>query len=188
MLDQPTLSGAAQVLLGILVAIAAVFDIRFRRIPNWLVLAGVFVGFTWNVYSSGWSGLGRAAAGLGLGFALYFPLYLIRARGAGDVKLLAAVGAITGPVNCLWIFLSTAILGGVIALILLLIRGRLRKTLFNVAFIMRDLLHFQAPYKSSEELDVTSTKGLRLPHAAMIAVGTIAFLVAAQRGSKIQVH
>ena len=84
-LDQPNLSGAGQVLLGTLVAIAAVYDIRFRRIPNWLVLAGIITGCIWNVYSSGFTGLGRSAAGLGLGFALYFPLYLIRARGAGDV-------------------------------------------------------------------------------------------------------
>jgi prepilin peptidase CpaA len=185
MLDQPSLPGAGQILLGILVAIAAVFDIRFRRIPNWLVLAGIIVGFAWNVYSSGWSGLGRAAAGLGLGFVLYFPLYLIRARGAGDVKLLAAVGAIAGPVNCLWIFLSTAILGGIIALLLLMVRGRVQKTLFNVAWIIRDLMQFKAPYKSTEEVDVTSAKGLRLPHAAMIAVGTIAFLIAARRGLRI---
>lgn len=182
MLDQPSLSFAGQVLLGILVAIAAVFDMRFRRIPNWLVLAGIIVGLGWNVYASGWPGLGRAAEGLGLGFILYFPLYLIRARGAGDVKLLAAVGAITGPGNCFWIFLATAILGGVLALLLAMVRGRLQKTLFNVAWIARDLLHFQAPYKSSEELDVTSTKGLRLPHGAMIAVGTIAFIVMARHG------
>jgi prepilin peptidase CpaA len=182
MLDQPFLPGAGQILLGILVAIAAIFDIRFRRIPNWLVLAGIIAGGTWNVYSSGWSGLGRAAAGLGLGFALYFPLYLIRARGAGDVKLLAAVGAITGAGNCFWIFLTTAILGGLIAAAVLLIKGRLYKTLFNVLWILRDILHLQAPYKSSEELDVTTTKGLRLPHGAMIAVGTLAFLVMVQHG------
>ncbi len=133
MLNQPSLSGEGQILLGILVAIAAVFDIRFRRIPNWLVLAGIVAGCIWNVYSSGFTGLGRSAAGLGLGFALYFPLYLIRARGAGDVKLLAAVGAITGPANCLWIFLTTAIVGGIIAVVLLLFHGRLRKTLFNLS-------------------------------------------------------
>lgn len=182
MLDQPSLSFAGQVLLGILAATAAVFDIRSRRIPNWLVLAGIVVGLGWNTYSSGLSGLGRGAEGLGSGFILYFPLYLIRARGAGDVKLLAAVGAITGPGNCFWIFLATAVLGGFIAVLILLLHGRLRKTLFNVAWIVRDLLHLQAPYKSSEELDVTTSKGLRLPHAAMMAVGTIAFLVMLQKG------
>jgi prepilin peptidase CpaA len=185
MFDQPHLSGGGQILLGILVAIAAVFDIRCRRIPNWLVLAGIIVGCVWNVYSSEWSGLGRSAAGLGLGFVLYFPLYLIRARGAGDVKLLAAVGAITGPANCLWIFLTTAIVGGVIAVVLLLFRGRVRKTLFNLSWILEDILHFRAPYKSSEELDVTTTKGLRLPHGAMIAAGTSAFLFIAQRALKV---
>lgn len=179
-LGPPSLSGAGQILLGILVAIAATYDIRYRRIPNWLVLAGIIAGLSWNVSASGLPGLGRAAAGLGLGFILYFPLYLLRARGAGDVKLLAAAGAIAGPGNCFWIFLLTAILGGVIAMLLLMIRGRVRKTLFNVAWIMRDILHLQAPYRSSEELDVTTAKGLRLPHGAMIAVGAIAFIFMAQ--------
>ena len=193
MLSEPSLSNAGQILLGILVAVAAVFDIRFRRIPNWLVLAGIVAGFTWNVYSPGfsgglsrnWPGFGRAAAGFGLGFILYFPLYLLRARGAGDVKLLAAAGAITGPSNIVWIFLLTAILGGLIALIMLIFAGRTRKTFFNVAWIMRDLIQLRAPYKSSEELDVNSTKGMRLPHGAMIAVGTAAFVIMAQYRIKL---
>jgi prepilin peptidase CpaA len=185
MLGQPSLLGAGQILLGILVAIAAVFDIRSRRIPNWLVLAGLVVGVGWNVYAWGVvgkdSGLLRAAEGLGLGFILYFPLYLIRARGAGDVKLLAAVGAVVGPGNCLWIFLLTAVLGGVLAIILLMFRGRMRKTFFNVGMIIEDLVHFRAPYRSSDELDVTTNKGLRLPHGAIIAVGTLAFLYMARQ-------
>ncbi len=185
MLSQPLLPVVGQILLGILVAVAAAYDIRFRRIPNWLVLAGIVAGIAWNSYSAGSAGLGRGAAGLGLGFILYFPLWLVRARGAGDVKLLAAVGAITGPGNCFWIFLLTAILGGVIALVLLMFRGRVRKTFFNVAWIMRDLMHFRAPYQSSGELDVTTTKGMRLPHAAMIAVGAVAFMYMVRTGYRI---
>ena len=174
-----------QILLGILVAAAAIYDIRFRRIPNWLVLTGIVAGIGWNVFSFGMSGLGRGAAGLGLGFALYFPLWLIRARGAGDVKLLAALGAITGPGNCFWIFLLTAVLGGAIAVVLLLFRGRTKQTFFNVAWILRDLMHFKAPFRSSGELDVTTTKGMRLPHAAMIAVGALAFLYMVNTGYRI---
>lgn len=189
MLSQPQLAGSGQILLGILVAIAAVYDIRYRRIPNWLVLAGIIVGFLWNVVAAPGGagtgsqvslGLGRAAAGLGLGFILYFPLYLLRARGAGDVKLLAAVGSITGPVNCFWVFLLTAILGGLIAMVLLLFRGRVRHTFLNVAWIMKDIISLRAPYKSNEELDVTTTKGMRLPHGAMIAVGAFAFIAMVQ--------
>jgi prepilin peptidase CpaA len=180
MLNQPLLSGAGQILLGILVTVAAVYDIRYRRIPNWLVLAGIVAGFGWNAYSLSGSGLLRSAEGLGLGFALYFPFYLLRARGAGDVKLLAAVGAITGPGNCFWIFILTAILGGAIALVMVMLSGRVRHTFFNVAWIIRDLVRLRAPFRSSAELDVTTTKGMRLPHAAMIAVGSLAFIVMAQ--------
>jgi prepilin peptidase CpaA len=176
MLSQPILSGVGQILLGILVTVAAAYDIRYRRIPNWLVLAGIVAGFAFNS-SDGLSGLGRAAAGLGLGFILYFPLYILRARGAGDVKLLAAVGAIIGPGNCFRVFFLTAILGGLIALIWLLFKGRVRHTLFNVAWIMKDIVSLRAPYKSNEELDVTTTRGMRLPHGAMIAVGASALLI-----------
>src|SRR3569833_3024733 len=124
MLTQPTLSIAAQALLAALTLTAAVYDIRFRSIANWLVLGGIIAGFAWSLYSGGLSGLGLAAEGLGLGFALYFPLYLLKARGAGDVKLLAAVGAIVGPGSCFWVFLLTALLGGIIAMVLLMLRGR----------------------------------------------------------------
>ncbi len=177
MLPQPSLSGTGQILVGILVLAAAVYDIRFRRIPNRLVLAGLVAGFAWNVYSAGWSGLGAASAGLGTGFALYFPLYLLRARGAGDVKLLGAVGAITGPGGCLWIFLLTALLGGVMAVVLVLFRGRARETFFNVAWIMRELLQFRSPWRSSPQLDVTTTAGMRLPHALTMAAGVAAFVL-----------
>ena len=183
--SQPFLPGAGIVLLGILSAIAAGYDARFRRIPNWLVLAGIAAGFAWNVYSSGVSGLGTASAGLGTGFILYFPLYLLRARGAGDVKLLAAVGAVTGPVNCLWIFLLTAVLGGIIAVIILLFHGRLQKTFLNLSWIVRDLSQFRAPYQSSEDLDVTTSKGMRLPHGVLIAVGVTAFVIVAKSGLKV---
>jgi prepilin peptidase CpaA len=179
MLTTPTLPAAAQSLLAILTLVAAGYDMRYRRIPNWLVLAGIVVGFAWNSFAFGLSGLAHAAEGLGLGFALYFPLYLLRARGAGDVKLLAAVGALVGPGNCFWVFLLTAILGGVIAMIVLLLHGRVKHTFFNLSFIMSDLAKLQAPYKSSEELDVNTTKGMRLPHGAMIAVGAVAFMVMA---------
>jgi prepilin peptidase CpaA len=176
---QPLLPAAGQILLATLTATAAIFDIRFRRIPNWLVLAGIIAGFAWNTGAAGWSGLGNAAEGLLLGFILYFPLYLIRARGAGDVKLLAAVGAVTGPGNCLWVFLLTAVLGGIIALIVVTVQGRVRRTFFNIGWIIQELAHMRAPFRSSEELDVTTTKGLRLPHGAIIAVGALAFIILA---------
>lgn len=179
-LPQPELALTGQILLAILVALAAGYDIGFRRIPNWLVLSGIVVGLAWNGITLGISGLGHAGAGLGVGLLLYFPLYLLRARGAGDVKLLAAAGSIIGPGNCVWLFLLTAVLGGVVALLMVVIKGRAGQTLFNVAWILRDLIRLRAPYRSSEELDVNSSKAMRLPHGPLIAVGAAALIFMAQ--------
>jgi prepilin peptidase CpaA len=186
MLSQPALPGSGEILLGILVAIAAYTDIRYRRIPNWLVLTGIIVGFTWNALSGGmWPGLLRAGEGLGLGFALLIPFYLIRALGAGDVKLLAAIGAIIGPGNVFWIFILTGIIGGIAGLVVAVLKNRVGHTLFNVGWILGDLLHFKAPYKSSPELDVTTNKGMRLPYGAVMAAGAAFFILMTQYGRTV---
>lgn len=174
------LPAAGPWLLAALALIAAVFDIRYRRIPNWLNFSGLLLGLAVNARWLGWHGLGHSALGLGLGFILYFPLFLLRARGAGDVKLLSAVGSIAGPENCFAIFLLTALLGGVLAIVLLLAKGRLQKTLWNVRSILMDLAHFRAPYAGSPELDVNRPESMRLPHGAVVAVGIFAFLALRQ--------
>jgi prepilin peptidase CpaA len=136
----------------------------------------VLVGLALNLLLFGLAGLERAALGLGLALLIYFPLYLLRAMGAGDAKLMAAIGSIVGPGNWIVLFMVTAILGGITALIVLLFARRVRKTFWNVGWIMNEVAHFRAPYHSSEELDVRSSSGMRLPHGAVIALGAIVFL------------
>jgi hypothetical protein len=65
-------------------------------------------------------------------------------------------------------------------MVMVVLSKRVSHTLFNLSFMMRDLTKLQAPYKSSEELDVTTSKGMRLPHGAVIAVGAVAFILMAQ--------
>jgi prepilin peptidase CpaA len=166
---------ASQIVLIALVFTAGVYDIKWRRIPNWLVLAGLVLGLALNTFLFEWAGLKASLLGIGFATLIYFPLYLLRGMGAGDVKLMMAIGAIVGPGTWFGIFLTTGILGGVIALLLLLARGRLRKTFWNVGFLLHSILHLRAPY-ANPELDVRSGQGLRLPHGAVIAVGTVAFL------------
>src|SRR5215472_10249388 len=121
-----------QVSLLLVVIPAAVYDLRFRRIPNWLVLAGLALGLATNAALSGWQGLRFAGGGFLAGFGVYFILYLLHAMGAGDAKLMAAIGSIAGASNWFGIFASTAIIGGVFALVLLVFKRRLRNTLWNV--------------------------------------------------------
>jgi prepilin peptidase CpaA len=163
--------------LAALVLAAAAYDVRFRRIPNWLALAGVLAGFTLNGVLAGLAGVKLAAAGFGVAFAGYFLLYLIRAMGAGDVKLMGAVGSLVGSGNWFMIFVLTAILGGVAALALVIVKGRLRKTLWNVAYLIGELARFRAPYLRREELDVKSGSAVTLPHGVAIAGGTLIYLL-----------
>ena len=140
------------VLLALLIG-AAVYDIRYRRIPNWLTIAGVLLGFAINFgIGPPEGGVLFALEGFGLAFGLYMFLYLLRAMGAGDVKLMAAVGALVA------------------------VRGRLKRTFFNVAFILSEIKHGRPAYVGKEELDVRSGKAVGLPHGAVIAIGTIFFL------------
>ena len=168
-----------QVVLVLIVLTAGIYDLRYRRIPNWLVLVGLVLGFAVNLYWLGLlSGLAQSGKGMGLALLIYFPLYMLRAMGAGDAKLMAAVGAIVGWQNWIMLFIITAVLGGVSALVVLLFAGRVRKTFWNVGWILHEITHFRAPYQSSEELDVRSARAMRLPHGAVIAVGSMVFLAA----------
>jgi prepilin peptidase CpaA len=170
----------AEILLVLVVLVAAVYDVRYRRIPNWLSMSGVAAGLGLNAFMyQGWPGLKLSLLGLLVGFGVYFVLYALRAMGAGDVKLMAAVGAIIGWRDWFGTFLITALIGGAMALILVASKRRMKKTLWNLSFIVSELKSGRPAYMGKEELDVRSPKALGLPHGAVIAVGTIFFLALA---------
>jgi prepilin peptidase CpaA len=163
--------------LIVLILVAATYDVLYRRIPNWLTIGGVCSGIAVNSFIyPGWPGLRVSLAGLAVAFSAYFVLYSLRAMGAGDVKLMAAIGALVGVRDWFGIFLITAIVGGVAGLAMVAMRGRLKKTLWNVGFILSEMRRGRPAYVGREELDVRSPKSVGLPHGAMIALGTIVFL------------
>jgi Flp pilus assembly protein, protease CpaA len=152
---------------------AGIYDIRYRRIPNWLVLPAVLVGFALNAFLYGLVGLKYAGLGFGVAVLIYMPLYALHGMGAGDVKLAAALGAFVGWQNWVILFILSGLIGGVLALVLMLTHGRFRKTLWNTAYILWEMMHFRAPHQRSEELDVKSPRAFTLPHGAMLALGTL---------------
>jgi prepilin peptidase CpaA len=170
------MTAAQQILLAALVTAAAACDLRTRRIPNWLCAAGLVCGFACQIALFQWSGAREAALGTGLALLIYVPLFALRAVGGGDVKLMAAVGSIAGPKSWIAIFLVTAIVGGAIALVIIALKGRTRRTLRNVGILLTELAHLRAPHRAEQELDVSSGKGLRLPHGCTIAAGTLLYL------------
>jgi prepilin peptidase CpaA len=163
----------AGALLAMVVA-AAAFDIRSRKIPNWLTLGGMAAGIVIQTVLHGLAGLLLSVEGLALGFGVYLAFYCLRAMGAGDVKLMGAVGAMAGPLLWFHIFLATSIAAGILALWLSLAKGRLRQTLWNIGYLTMELIHFRPPYYKHPELDVKSGRALKMPHGVAIAVGVAA--------------
>ena len=167
-----------KVALIAVVVSAGFYDLRTRKIPNWLNLSGLILGFGLNALVLHGRGVTVALLGFGLSLLIYVPLYLVRGMGAGDVKLMAAVGSIAGPQNWLGIFLVTALLGGVIALALVFLKKRLHETLANLSTIIGELIHAKAPFRKDPALDTRSPHSLGLPHGTVIALASVAFLLA----------
>ncbi len=111
--------------LALLLVLAAACDIRSHRIPNWLTLAGLAVGLAWHGWQGGGPGWLMSLEGIGVAGLALLP-YAVRGLGAGDVKLLGAVGALLGPVFLLWTLLGTILAGGLLALGWAAMRGTLR--------------------------------------------------------------
>ena len=152
-------------------------DLRTRRIPNWLNLSGLILGFGLNTLFLHGEGLRLSVMGFGLALLVYVPLYLIRAMGAGDVKFMAALGSTIGPRDWLALFFATAILGGVASLFLILARGRVHLTLANLSTITNELLHGRMPFHKDPSLDIHDKRALGLPHGTLIAIAAVIFLV-----------
>lgn len=167
----------SEIVLAALVVVASIYDIRFRRIPNWLVVTGFFLGLALNLFFFRVDGLIVSLLGALLAFAVYLPFFALRAMGAGDVKLMIAIGAFVGARNWLILFLMTAILGGILAICLLSIRGGLIRTFKNVLFILGELVRLRMPYQGDPALDIGHPRAVTLPHGVSIALGTMVFLL-----------
>jgi prepilin peptidase CpaA len=165
------------ILLLAVVIPAACYDLKYRRIPNWLSVAGAVLGVCAHWATEGVSGLKVSLAGFLIAFTLYFVLYLLHAMGAGDVKLMAAVGAIAGFRWWVAILVFTGLAGAFLALCLAARKRRLGSTLWNVAYLMRELISLRRPWLTRSELDVKNPETLRLPHAVSIATGAVVSLV-----------
>ena len=116
------MTSAACIALGLGVA-AVVEDLRRRHVPNWLTAAGAAGGLVCAAWG-GWHGLGIAAAGTLVGFLILLPFNLCGAMGGGDVKLMAAYGALLGPAGILLAAIFAAVFGGLSAAGTLLLRPR----------------------------------------------------------------
>ena len=157
-----------------LAAVAGVTDWRWRRIPNWLTVPGCLLGIAVNSWAGGWAGTKSSLLGAGLGLALLLPFVLIRSLGAGDWKLVGALGAVLGPSRLLAVLFLAVLLAGVMAVVLIIWTRRVGQTLRNLWRILAAFLSFHVP---DSELSLDNPKAAKIPFGVAVAVATICYTV-----------
>ena len=162
------------IVVGVVLALACLSDLRTRRIPNVLTFSAAAVALVFHLLTGGWSAAGWSLAGCVLGALLFFPMFALRGMGAGDVKLLAAVGAWIGPGQVAAAALATSIVGGVIALAVALGHGYLITACRNLWMLLTTWR--VTGVRPVHELSLEGARGPRLAYAVPTAIGTLVTL------------
>ena len=183
LLEMLALDRRLGVLMALLVA-AAISDSRTGRIPNWLVFAGAAYGLVYNALFPLFPrdiGILFALGGLVVGLGVLLPMYALRVMGAGDVKLMAMVGAFLGASATFSAALATFIAGGVLAIAVAVCTGTVARMIRNVAMMFRGTMLTFATGVGGLTVHGGPSAG-KMPYGVAIAIGTIAYLILAQLG------
>lgn len=156
---------------------AAWVDGRTRRIPNWLTVSGFATGLAVHLMFGGWRGGITALEGAGLGLLVLLPLVLLRALGAGDWKLMGALGAFVGPVMLWFVLLASVLVAGAMAIVQMIAAGRVRETVRNVGLLIMGF--FTYGFRAHPVISIDNPDALKLPFGVAAAAGTLICFVAA---------
>jgi len=162
------------IILTPILVIAAVTDIRWGKIFNWLTFPAIFIGIIYQLIMAGLPEGLLSIAGLFVGMACYLPFYLMGGTGAGDVKLMGAVGAFLGPKGVFYAFIYSTLVGGIYAVLLLISHRMFEETLQRYWSMIRNLLVFKKlfyiPPANPAAIPV-------LKYGIAIALGTIGYML-----------
>lgn len=162
--------------LVLLLCIASAFDIAQRRIPNRLVATGLVMAFGLHAISGeSLSLLTLWLGGCATGLVLFLPLHLLRAMAAGDVKLMMMVGAFCGPDMTVEISLATYIAGGVMALCIVVARGKARQAISNIITLLRPFVWRLIGVQLAVERGTQTSVG-SMPYGVAITAGALVVL------------
>jgi prepilin peptidase CpaA len=164
---------------SVLAIAAGYLDWRYRRIPNWLTVAGLVAGFAVNTILYHWPGLEAASLGTLLGLGLLLPFVLIRSLGGGDWKLAGALGACVGPHQLLSVLMATVLVAGVMALAVVIWKGRLKQTLLNIARLLGSLFSLRMP---GSEVSLDDPQSTKIPFGVAMAITVLFYGVSKAMG------
>jgi prepilin peptidase CpaA len=151
--------------------IGSVHDVRERKIPNRVTGTAIVAALTLHAIFGGWHGLGDSAVAGAIAGGIFLVFYFAGGMGAGDVKLMAAVGCFAGMGSLALVIISTAVAGALCALAVSVHQGRVRETLRNVVELLAH--HRQRGLRPHPDLNLSNARTLRLPFALPIAAGCL---------------
>ncbi|QDP02069.1 prepilin peptidase [Thalassotalea sp. PS06] len=152
--------------IAIIFSIALYFDLRYQRIPNSLCLLGLITGIAVQFGFMGLNGVGSALLGAGLAFIILFPLYMFRLLGAGDVKLMIAIGAFLTPAMLVWSLLYGLVFGAISSIGIALYRFGFRRCIELVGHYAKCLW-----YRVYIKPDTPGLLKMQIPYAPALAFG-----------------
>lgn len=173
--------GYWQVLYAVLipgVLLASWIDYSQRRVPNWLNLTLILAGFVAQACFFGWTGVTTGFWGMLTGLGLLIVPWLMHGMGAGDVKLLSAVGVWLGPLLTLYSFVLGAAIGGVVAVIMIVSTGRLRMACANMALILTKCSTRKTVFSEFASAKSFGETSQLLPYGVPLTAGTLIILAA----------
>lgn len=168
-------------LVTVVLVVAAVIDGRKLKVPNWLTYPFIISGWIFSAAACAWSGdpwwhgLGGSLFGTAVGLGLLLPAYAVGGMGAGDVKLLMGVGAWVHGEVTFYAFCVSAIVGAILAILLVALRGAWRRHYCQFMMILHDMATVRDPVKLSEQAAERKSSMLLLPYGIPIAMGTIMY-------------
>jgi prepilin peptidase CpaA len=178
---------APAVVVVVSALIAACTDIRKFKVYNLLTYPLLLSGLAHHGLANGWSGFAASFLGALFGFAVLFVFYLMGGMGAGDVKLMAGIGAWLGLPLTYYVFLVSAIAAGLYSIVLILAQRDYRNTWVNLKILGYRYLavtrHLAAEDQVEEALNSPTRRRQCIPFAAMVALGilcTLGWLVVAK--------
>ena len=166
----------------ITLVVAAVIDGLKLKVPNWITFPMIISGWIYNATLSdyaGWEGLMYSVLGTIVGLALLLPAYAIGGMGAGDVKLLAGVGAWVWSTTTLYAFAVSTIVGGIIAVLMVLLQRKWGKHHAQFWMICTEILTVKDPEQLAAIAAERKPSMMLLPYGIPIAIGTIAYFAVA---------
>jgi prepilin peptidase CpaA len=147
-------------------------DLRSRRIPNWVTVPALAIGVVANTVLGGWSGLKTSLLGVIIGLALLLPFVLLRSLGAGDWKLAGALGSFAGPALLMDLLIGSVFVAGLMAVGLIIYKGRVRQTLRNIGHILISLVTFRLP---GSQVSLDNPDSLKVPYGVALAFTVVLY-------------